>query len=219
MKWGQIIDLDKTNVFFTADLHLYHDNILWMNNRPFKNCDDMWEYIKAEWNSKVSKDDYVFILGDVLWGSQASRLKAMSKSLNGNICIVMGNHDKEKTADGVSGSNFDCFYSYSRSDYIRCKRASTDTDVLIFMSHYPAITWPQKGRGSIMLHGHVHGSLDEFNEQSEDLRVDVGLDGKLANMHILSFDDVYEYMLHKAGDISLPEYMSNIIKVKKEAAI
>lgn len=215
MKWGCEIDLDKHKVFFTADLHLFHDNILWMNNRPFKTCDEMWNCIKSEWNSKVGPDDYVFILGDVLWGSQASRLKNMADSLNGKICIVLGNHDKEKMTNGKEGSNFDCFYSYSRADFIRCRSKSTGTDVLIYMSHYPTLSWPHKSRGSIMLHGHVHGCMDEYNEQSPDLRVDVGLDGKLGNMHIISFDEVYEYMLHKAGDIPLSDYMMNIYSQDK----
>ena len=91
MKWNTEINLDKHKVFFTADLHLFHDNILWMNKRPFKDCDEMYEYFVKEWNSKVGPDDYVFVLGDVLWGSQASRLKALSEKLNGRICIVLGN--------------------------------------------------------------------------------------------------------------------------------
>lgn len=218
MKWNTEIDLDRHKVFFTADLHLYHDNILWMNKRPFENCDEMWEYFKKDWNSKVGPDDYVFILGDVLWGSNAERLKAMNKALHGKICIVLGNHDKEKTADGKTGSNFGCFHSCERADFIRCKSKINGTDQLIYMSHYPALSWPQKGRGSIMLHGHVHGSMDEFNEQSPDLRVDVGVDGKLGYMKLLSFDEIYEYMLHKAGDIPLAQYMQNVYN-KQETII
>lgn len=210
MKWNTEINLDNHKVFFTADLHLYHNNILWMNNRPFKTCDEMWESIKYDWNSKVGKDDYIFVLGDVLWGSNASRLKSMADSLNGRICIVLGNHDQEKIANGKSGSNFDCFYSYSRADFIRCRSKLTDTNIQIYMSHYPTLSWPQKGRGAIMLHGHCHGNIDEYNDQSPDLRVDVGLDGKLAKMRILSLDEVYEYMLHKAGDISLSDYMMKL---------
>lgn len=216
MKWNQEIDLDKHNLWFTADLHLFHANILWMNNRPFKDCDEMWEYFKNEWNSKVKPDDYVFILGDVLWGSQASRLAAMAESLSGHICIVLGNHDKEKTGLNGKGRNFDVFESCERADLIRVKSKTLGVDQLIYLSHYPALSWPQKGRGSIMLHGHVHGSLDEINEQSPDLRVDVGVDGKLANMHILSFEEIYEYMLHKAGDIPLAQYMQNIYAESKK---
>lgn len=210
MKWNTEIDLDKHNIWFTADPHLYHANIIWMNKRPFKDCDEMYAHFLNDWKSKVKDDDYVFILGDVLWGSQASRLKSLADNLNGHVCIVLGNHDKEKTANGVNGSNFDCFESVSRADYIRVKSEKNGIDQNIFMSHYPALSWPNKGRGSIHLHGHVHGNMDEFNENSPDLRVDVGMDGKLAYMRLISFEEVYSYFIHKAGDIPLYQYMQNI---------
>ena len=216
MKWNQEINLDMHNVWFTSDLHLYHDNILWINKRPFKNCDEMWEYFKKEWNDKVKPEDYVFVLGDVLWGSQASKLANMANLLNGHICIVLGNHDKEKTGVNGKKGNFDVFDSCERSDFIKVKSKKYGIDQLIYLSHYPAMSWPQKNRGSIMLHGHVHGTMDCINEQSKDLRVDVGVDGKLANMHILSFNDIYEYMLHKAGDMPLAQYMQNMYKTSSE---
>lgn len=210
MKWNTEIDLDRHKVFFTADLHFYHDNILWLNKRPFENCNEMYEYFKTIWNNKVGPDDYVFVLGDFCWGSHSPQLKTIAKELNGRICVVLGNHDKEKTADGKTGSNFDCFYSYSRADFIRCKSKSNGIDQLIYLSHYPTLSWPKKGRGSLMLHGHVHGSMDKYNEESQDLRVDVGVDAKLGYMNILSFDEIYEYMLRKAGGVSLEQYMENL---------
>ena len=100
MKWNAEINLDEHNIWFTADLHLFHDNILWMNKRPFKDCHEMYDYFVNEWNSKVKDEDYVFILGDVLWGSNSINLKKFSEKVNGKICVVLGNHDKEKTKDG-----------------------------------------------------------------------------------------------------------------------
>ena len=210
MKWNTEIDLDKHNIWFTSDLHLYHANILWMNKRPFENCDEMYEYIVNDWNSKVKDDDYVFVLGDVLWGSQATRLQNFANKVKGHICIILGNHDKEKTANGVSGSNFDCFYSFDRADFIRVKSASRNIDTNIYMCHYPALSWPSKSRGSLHLHGHVHGNMDELNEASPDLRVDVGIDAKLGHMKLLSFDDIYTYFLNKTGGKSFFDYMKEL---------
>ena len=45
MKWNTEIDLDKHNVWFTSDLHLFHGNIIWMNKRPFKDVNEMYENI------------------------------------------------------------------------------------------------------------------------------------------------------------------------------
>lgn len=219
MKWNTEIDLDKHNIWFTADLHLFHTNILHMNNRPFKDCQEMYEYFVNEWNSKVKDDDYVFILGDVLWGSNSQSLKKFSEKVKGHICIVLGNHDKEKTKDGQTGSNFDWFHSYARADYIRVKSEKLGIDQNVFLSHYPALSWPGKGRGSIMLHGHVHGSMDQFNEESLDLRVDVGVDAKLSYMKLISFEDVYAYMVHKAKDVPLVQYMNNLYRNNKQVII
>ena len=49
----------------------------------------------------------------------------------------------------------------------------------------------QKPRGSVMLHGHSHGKLDDYNAQSMDLRFDVGIDWALANLRFLTLEDVY----------------------------
>ena len=219
MKWNTEINLDEHNVWFTADLHLFHTNILHMNHRPFETCDEMYEYIVNEWNSKVKDEDYVFILGDVLWGSNSTHLQNFAKKVKGKICIVLGNHDKEKTRDGNTGSNFDWFYAHDRADYIKIKSKKLGIEQNVFLSHYPALSWPGKGRGSIHLHGHVHGAMDEFNEQSTDLRVDVGLDSKFSYMKLVSFEDVYSYMVHKAGDIPLMQYMNNIYNKNKDVII
>ena len=45
-----------------------------------------------------------------------------------------------------------------------------------------------------MLHGHSHGNLDEYNDQSKELRVDIGLDGKLADYDMVSLEQVYNPM-------------------------
>ena len=42
-----------------------------------------------------------------------------------------------------------------------------------------------------MLHGHCHGKLDEYNEQSMDLRFDVGIDSSMANLCFLTLEDIY----------------------------
>ena len=53
-------------------------------------------------------------------------------------------------------------------------------NLMLTLCHYPMVTWNHKPYGSIMLHGHSHGKLDEHNRLSNDLRFDVGVDGELA---------------------------------------
>ena len=55
-----------------------------MNKRPFANCDEMWEHFKKDWNSKVGPDDYVFVLGDVLWGGRGGLGRRPARSPSGS---------------------------------------------------------------------------------------------------------------------------------------
>lgn len=70
-------------------------------------------------------------------------------------------------------------------------------DFGVVMCHYPMVTWNQKPRGSIMLHGHSHGKLDDYNALSMDLRFDVGIDGSLANLRFLTLEDIYNAATEK----------------------
>lgn len=68
-----------------------------------------------------------------------------------------------------------------------------------------------------MVHSHCHGNIDEFNESSKDLRIDVGLDGKLANYNFVSLEHLYKAMLDKIKTHNLlrdyAHYIFNELKV------
>ena len=81
-----------------------------------------------------------------------------------------------------------------------------------------------------MVHGHCHGNIDNFNESSRDLRIDVGLDGKLANYNLVSLEQLYNEMLYKIANShlsnndepwkhSLREYAHYIFNELKEGII
>ena len=52
-----------------------------------------------------------------------------------------------------------------------------------------------KNYGACMGHGHYHSNIDEYNLRTSDLRVDVGIDGKLAREcgGIIPLEKLYEY--------------------------
>jgi hypothetical protein len=53
-------------------------------------------------------------------------------------------------------------------------------ELCIVLCHYPLLDWPGKQQGTVMLHSHCHGTMDDYNANSADLRFDIGIDGALA---------------------------------------
>ena len=52
------------SIFYIADLHIGHANIIKFDNRPFADLNEMHSVIVDNWNRVVRGDDTVYILGD-----------------------------------------------------------------------------------------------------------------------------------------------------------
>ena len=103
----KIILSDKQNVFFCSDPHYNQDNIVlgiskWPHKdescRPFNTLEEHNKAIVDNINSRVGKNDILFVLGDWSFGSYGSEQKAsiwdFRKQLNcENIHLILGNHD------------------------------------------------------------------------------------------------------------------------------
>lgn len=50
-------------IFYTSDLHFGHANAIKFDERPFTDVDDMADGMIHNWNSRVGKNDTVYILG------------------------------------------------------------------------------------------------------------------------------------------------------------
>lgn len=76
-------------IYFTADLHLNHSNIIDYCDRPFHNVYEMNDVLINNWNYRVDKYDTVIHNGDFCFGNS----KKWMDKLNGNIVFLQGNHD------------------------------------------------------------------------------------------------------------------------------
>lgn len=81
-------------VFFTADLHLGHDNCIIFDGRPFATVEEMDEELIRRWNAKVDKGDLVYVLGDMIWKTRNGEAHELIRRLNGQIILIKGNHDR-----------------------------------------------------------------------------------------------------------------------------
>lgn len=81
-------------VFFTSDLHFGHKNVLKFDQRPFFTVSEMDNALIENWNKKVRQGDLVYVLGDMFWNSEVEYVQNILKTLNGQIVLIKGNHDK-----------------------------------------------------------------------------------------------------------------------------
>lgn len=96
--------------FFTSDLHLGHANIIKYCSRPFNNLAHMNTEIIRRWNSRVKKEDTVFMIGDFCFKNSPGGKKGegipissnyWKSTLNGLIIPVKGNHDKNNSTKTI----------------------------------------------------------------------------------------------------------------------
>lgn len=190
-------------IWFTSDLHFGHRRILnFVPNRikefnlnlEEENVIETHDNLLIEkWNNTISKHDIVYILGDVSFVSSDDTKKILEK-LNGKKHLIIGNHDSP--CSGLS--NY--FVSTSQIKEVTFKKihySFLDEDLHCILCHYPLIAWNRRMHGSVMLHGHTHGSICDINLNSEELRIDIGFDSKLGNCNFISLEEVYKFLKDK----------------------
>lgn len=195
-------------ILFTADLHFGHTNILkHQPNRPFAQEVDTKahdEYMLDLWKSSVGKRDLVYILGDLTFFKSEDARHLLEK-LPGQKFLIQGNHDGSIRAY----SNY--FKTTAQILDLTVKPTACpflSENLQLTLCHYPMVTWNKKPHGSIMLHGHCHGKLDEHNRLSNDLRFDVGIDGELAKRAggFIPLELIYEAAMEKTGGVLFHQY-------------
>ena len=97
MKLTRTFDLDNTDrkrkIWFMSDLHYNHLNIMKFCGRPFETVEEMNGYILNELSDKISKNDILFDLGDMIWKESQEDVKLLGDLLPSESYKIMGNHD------------------------------------------------------------------------------------------------------------------------------
>lgn len=136
-------------IYYTADLHLGHQNIITHCCRPFSDADEMDETIISNWNSVVTDKDDVYIVGDISFKIGSCDGVSKIKRLKGKKHLIIGNHDvgnlkKEEFAG--------CFVSVD--NYLEIK----DNGRRVVLFHYPIAEWNGYFRGAYHVYGHIHNN-------------------------------------------------------------
>ena len=159
--------------WITSDLHFGHTNIMKfcpISRAHYKgDVQYMTEKMIEEWNELIGDRDTVYILGDVAFCNAADATKIMRR-LNGRKILVEGNHDRKILKDKTFHSCFAEVHTYLDINY-------NGTKVVMF--HYPIAEWDQMHRGSVHLHGHLHGGKSGL-EQYRCLDMGMDATGRIA---------------------------------------
>ncbi len=150
----------KPRILYISDCHFYHENICKkMDKRGFANCDEMNDYMIKQWNSKVNQNDDVYILGDFSFG-RGELTEEIIERLNGNLHLIVGNHDRFLQ---------DRYFNRERFRSIDSYKEIRDKGRMVILSHYPVFCYKgqyrrnEKGEPiTYMLYGHVHNTHDEL---------------------------------------------------------
>ena len=180
-----------SDIFFTADSHFYHSNIIRHCHRPWLRAGDLdeqgnWageeiavqrteemnEDLIKNWNEVVSPGDIVYHCGDFAFARALAGREAVKKiirRLNSykNIQLILGNHDKKNLINK--------FKDFAWVGDTKCINVEGQ---MIFLSHYAHRVWDQSHRGSWNLVGHSHNNLTVARPDSVEggLLLDVGVD-------------------------------------------
>ena len=149
--------------FFTSDLHWGHERVIGYCNRPYTSTREMDEELIYNWNKTVQPADIIYILGDVFFCNH-EEAKTILNRLNGTKRLVYGNHDKVIRNQVPLQKYFELLPDLYQENI---------DGTLVFMCHYPMLSWNKAFHGSYMLHGHVHSSQPTDGQYR---RYDVGVD-------------------------------------------
>ena len=133
-------------IYFIADTHFGHANIIKYCERPFADIDAMDNAIIQNWNATVGHDDEIYILGDFALMT-ADKTHNLVTRLNGKKYLIRGNHDKFL-------NNYESYIN----DFVWIKDyaeiSANKRKFVLF--HYPITEWAGYYHEAIHCYGHVH---------------------------------------------------------------
>ena len=146
--------------FYISDLHFDHKNVISYDNRPFYNIEEMNKTLIDNWNSVVTKNDYVYILGDMFWNN--NNAENILSQLNGQKYLIRGNHDR-------LNSSMEKYFVWVK-DYAEIK----DNGRTVVLCHFPMPCFKNQCYGDFHLYGHVHNGfewhmIEHFKQEIIDL--------------------------------------------------
>lgn len=187
---------NRKSIFFSADWHIQHANVITFDNRPFKDVTHMSEELIKRYNATVPEDGVCYFLGDM--GNKPAEIKKVIDRLNGTKILILGNHDKG--LDVMYNAGFDVvmhgavlYFGQHRVTLSHCPLLDTPREDCSQMTKYKGMDprdiplWhgnqnPKhrmlsfKNEGQFHLSGHIHSRKDHpKSKKALGRQLDVGV--------------------------------------------
>ena len=179
-------------IWLSSDLHFGHSKEFIWGPRGFNSSEEHDQAIIENWNSLVSWEDEVWLLGDCMLEDNESGRRKLNQ-LVGNIHILAGNHDTPTRIQMYANIRptiltMGLAYLYRYKGYN------------FYLSHYPTLTSnfdvekPLKTK-VISICGHTH-TKDKFADMDKGLIYHVELDAHNNKPVLLDdiIDDIKQYI-------------------------
>lgn len=208
------------NVWFIADAHLKHRNILKhqkqriekMGLKDENDIEGHDKYIIDMWNRLVQKHDIVYIVGDFVISNKEETKKVLEK-LNGKKYLILGNHDSS-SRKGLE-NYFEWIGEMKEVSFKKNLYPFLTYDLYCFMCHYPMKSWNNKAKGALMIYGHTHCNSNS-EMKGNDLELNVGLDNPMCNYQLFSLEQVNDFYMQKLNGKTPTEYIEYVTEIDKQ---
>lgn len=153
-------------IYFSSDLHFNHDKEFIWKERGYRSVTEMNDDIIHKWNSVITNDDTVYLLGDVMLKDLDAGLECLMK-LKGHIHVIRGNHDTDKRVE---------FYQTCPNiEDVKYADMIKDGKYNFYLSHYPTMVAnfdDVKKLWNLSGHTHTTNKFELFKYQIYNVGVD-----------------------------------------------
>jgi len=186
-------------IYFTADWHLHHNNIVNLCKRPWLPSDND-SMVLGNCNQVVTEKDILVVIGDFCLSRELSVWQAYCRRIRAKtILCVRGNHDLV-CKNMVGTSNWKVVEEMDKycevvDDGDQVWDTTFDNRRFV-LCHYPMRSWNHQHKGAVHLFGHVHGRLEG---QDTGNSIDVGIDNQRWGYRPVSLGQIKKWMTTERG--------------------
>lgn len=166
--------------WITSDLHFCHDREFVWQARGFQNVEEMNEAIVERFNSVISPEDTLYILGDVMLNDNEKGEELLSR-MNGKKIFIRGNHDTSTRVE---------IYKKYTNEEIKWANMIKYKKKNIYLSHHPTIVTNAGELHNLIInfYGHTHQKTNFYQDYVNMYHV--GVDSH--NCYPVLIDDAIE---------------------------